>query len=62
MLGDTNTQHVPRTEIFGKGDIFVLCTNPECPNKDANWACQRNLFNAVPTQGTVHDSVILAGL
>jgi hypothetical protein len=26
------------TEIFSKGDIFVLCTNPKCPNKGANWA------------------------
>jgi hypothetical protein len=32
-----------RTEIFGKGDIFVLCSNPECPNKGANWALQEKL-------------------
>jgi hypothetical protein len=28
------------SEILGKGDIFVLCTNPNCPNKGANWALQ----------------------
>jgi hypothetical protein len=31
------------TEIFSKGDIFVLCTNPNCPNKGANWALQDKL-------------------
>jgi hypothetical protein len=31
------------TEIFSKGDIFVLCTNPNCPNKGANWALQEKL-------------------
>jgi hypothetical protein len=31
------------TEIFCKGDIFVLCTNPNCPNKGANWALQEKL-------------------
>jgi hypothetical protein len=31
------------SEIFGKGDIFALCTNPECPNKGANWALQEKL-------------------
>jgi hypothetical protein len=25
------------TKIFGKGDIFVLCTNLNCANKGANW-------------------------
>jgi hypothetical protein len=32
-----------RNEIFGKGDIFVLCTNPNCPNKGANWTLQEKL-------------------
>jgi len=31
------------TEIFSKGDILVLCTNPKCPNKGANWALQEKL-------------------
>jgi hypothetical protein len=31
------------TEIYRKGDIFVLCTNPSCPNKGANWALQEEL-------------------
>jgi hypothetical protein len=30
-------------EIFGKGDIFVLCTNPNCPNRGANWVLQEKL-------------------
>ncbi len=30
-------------EIFGKGHILVLCTNPKCPNKGANWALQEKL-------------------
>jgi hypothetical protein len=30
-------------EIFGKGDSLVLCTNPKCPNKGANWALQEKL-------------------
>jgi hypothetical protein len=25
------------TEIFGKGDIFLRCTNLNCANKGANW-------------------------
>jgi hypothetical protein len=25
------------TEIFGKGEILVLCTNLNCANKGANW-------------------------
>ena len=30
------------TEIFCKGKTFVLCNNPNCPNKGANWALQEN--------------------
>src|ERR1700682_2733475 len=30
-------------EIFSKGDILVLCANPSCPNKGANWALQDEL-------------------
>jgi hypothetical protein len=26
-----------------KGDILVLCTNPKCPNKGANWALSEKL-------------------
>jgi hypothetical protein len=43
ILGDINIQHVPAIEIFGKGDILALCTNPKCPNKGANWALQAKL-------------------
>jgi hypothetical protein len=32
-----------RTEIFGRRDIFVLCINPKCPNKGANWVQQEKL-------------------
>jgi hypothetical protein len=32
-----------RIEIFGKADILILCTNPNCPNKGANWALQKKL-------------------
>ena len=31
------------TTEFGKGDILVLCTNPKCPNKGANWTLQEKL-------------------
>jgi hypothetical protein len=31
------------TEIFCKGKIFILCNNPNCPNKGANWALQEKL-------------------
>lgn len=31
------------TQIFNKGDIFVLCANRSCPNKGANWALQEKL-------------------
>jgi hypothetical protein len=31
------------TEIFSKGNIFVLCNNPSCPNRGANWALQEKL-------------------
>jgi hypothetical protein len=31
------------TEIFSKGNILVLCTNPKCPNKGANWTLQEKL-------------------
>jgi hypothetical protein len=30
-------------EVFSKGDILLLCTNPSCPNKGANWALQEKL-------------------
>ena len=30
-------------EIFSKGNILVLCTNPKCPNKGANWTLQEPL-------------------
>jgi hypothetical protein len=32
-----------KIEIYSKGDILVLCTNPKCPNKGANWALQEQL-------------------
>jgi hypothetical protein len=28
------------TEIFTKGNILALCSNPSCPNKGANWVLQ----------------------
>jgi hypothetical protein len=31
------------TEIFSKGDILVLCTNPKCANKGANWVLPKKL-------------------
>jgi hypothetical protein len=31
------------TKIFSKGDILVLCSNPKCPNKGANWALPEKL-------------------
>jgi hypothetical protein len=32
-----------KIEIFNKGAIVALCTNPTCPNKGANWALQEKL-------------------
>ena len=31
------------TEIFSKGDIVVLCTHRNCPNKGANWTLEEKL-------------------
>jgi hypothetical protein len=33
-----------KIEIFNKGAIVALCTNPTCPNKGANWALQEKLI------------------
>jgi hypothetical protein len=34
-------QACTKTQIFNKGDILVLCTNTDCPNRGANWALAR---------------------
>jgi len=33
-----------KTEIFSKGDLFVVCASRSCPNKGANWALQEKLI------------------
>jgi hypothetical protein len=48
-------QACTKTQIFNKGDILVLCTNPDCPNRGANWTpCKRktHLLSSSPKHGT----------